>query len=329
MTSPDGAVLASVVIPAYDAAGTLAETLESVLAQGVRQWEALVVDDGSTDATREIAGAFARRDRRVRVLALDRNGGVAAARNRAVAEARGEVVAFLDADDVYLPPALAALASALDAGPPCGVAYAMARTMRDPAARPLGRGEARAPAGLFAQLARFNVLVTSAVAVRRRALGDAPFPTGLPFQFEDWACWLELSRRHAFRFVPAVVTAYREGAAGATARVTASGRAAAHAAAMGRYLRSAARAYAPAERSSVDAGLSFRATAALLAALHRLRRGRVAGAAAWLRAAGAIAGSPATLARAAAAVGPERRRARRGDDPPLTLLPPPSAGDAP
>ena len=319
----------SVVIPAFNAAETLDEALASVAAQDWPDWETLVVDDGSADATREVALARTRRDPRMRLLGLDRNGGVAAARNHALVHASGDVVAFLDADDAYLPHAIGTLAAALAGAPGADLAYGMAETMEGSGVHRLGRGRPGAPVGIFGQLARFNVMATSAVAVRRAALERAPFPVGLPFQFEDWACWLELARRRAFLFVPAVVTRYRCGPAGATARVRASGREAELAAAMGRHLRARSRGYSPPEQAAVRAGLAFRATEALLAALHHARRARAAAAVAWLRAAVTIAGSPAVLVRAAAAVGAGRRRARRGLDPPLTLLPPPSPGEAP
>ncbi|MFK8250876.1 glycosyltransferase family 2 protein [Ancylobacter terrae] len=87
----------SVVIPCYNAASFLAETLESVLAQSLRPDEVIVVDDGSTDGSAEVAGGFPALVRLVR----QENSGVAVARNRGVAASRGDVIAFIDADDVW------------------------------------------------------------------------------------------------------------------------------------------------------------------------------------------------------------------------------------
>jgi glycosyltransferase involved in cell wall biosynthesis len=94
--------LVTVVIPAHDAERWLRLALESVQAQRWEDFEAIVVDDGSRDATPEIARDFARGDRRFRLIVKE-NGGVATARNRAIREGRGELVAFLDADDEWLP----------------------------------------------------------------------------------------------------------------------------------------------------------------------------------------------------------------------------------
>ena len=95
-------MLVSVVIPTYNRAAKLVEAIESVQAQTYRLWEIVVVDDGSTDSTREqIARRFGD-DERIRYTAQE-NRGASAARNRAIQLAEGEVIAFLDSDDLYFP----------------------------------------------------------------------------------------------------------------------------------------------------------------------------------------------------------------------------------
>ncbi len=89
----------SIVIPAYNSAAVLGSAVASVLAQGYDDWELIVADDGSTDATAEVAASL----ERVRLVRAERNGGPAAARNLALRHASGELVAFLDADDRWLP----------------------------------------------------------------------------------------------------------------------------------------------------------------------------------------------------------------------------------
>ncbi len=93
----------SVVIAARDASGTLAASLESLLAQSYPALEVLVVDDASHDGTAEVARRLAARDRRVRVIERARPGGAAAARNTGLARARGDFVTFQDADDLSHP----------------------------------------------------------------------------------------------------------------------------------------------------------------------------------------------------------------------------------
>jgi glycosyltransferase involved in cell wall biosynthesis len=93
--------LVSVIIPAFNAAAFLAETIESVLAQTYTHFELIVVNDGSTDDTLRIAESYLH-DARMRCISI-KNAGVSAARNAGFAKSSGSLVAFLDADDVWLP----------------------------------------------------------------------------------------------------------------------------------------------------------------------------------------------------------------------------------
>lgn len=96
--------LVSVVVPAFNAAATIEDAIDSMLAQTCGDWELLIVDDGSTDETPVILAR--QRDPRVRVF-RQKNSGVGAARNTALSAATGEFIAFLDADDVLPPDSLA------------------------------------------------------------------------------------------------------------------------------------------------------------------------------------------------------------------------------
>lgn len=99
----------SVIVPAWRAADTVGRALASVAAQTVKPREVIVVDDGSDDGTAEVARAMAPAMGGIdlKVIVLPENAGAGAARNRAIAEARGEFVALLDADDEWLPEKLA------------------------------------------------------------------------------------------------------------------------------------------------------------------------------------------------------------------------------
>ena len=105
----------SAIVPAYNAARYLGEAIESVLSQGSHVLEVIVADDGSTDGTRDVASAYP-----VRLLKLA-HGGVSLARNTAVEAARGEWLAFLDADDLWLPGKLRAQLEASAAHPDAGL----------------------------------------------------------------------------------------------------------------------------------------------------------------------------------------------------------------
>lgn len=90
----------SIVIPAYNAAAVLAQTLDSIVAQTYEDWEAIVVDDASTDETAAVASG---RDSRISCVRSPRNLGIGGARNQALPHAHGELIALLDADDLWLP----------------------------------------------------------------------------------------------------------------------------------------------------------------------------------------------------------------------------------
>lgn len=115
--------LATVIVPAFNAEATLAETLRSVMAQTHDRLEILVVDDGSTDGTAALAADIARAEPRL-TLIRQANAGVAAARNAGLARARGAYVAWLDADDLWHPAKIARQLAVFAAAPtPLGFVY--------------------------------------------------------------------------------------------------------------------------------------------------------------------------------------------------------------
>jgi glycosyltransferase involved in cell wall biosynthesis len=115
--------LISVIIPAHNVERFIGRTLTSVLNQTHRALEVVVVDDGSTDQTAAVIGAMAEQDRRVRLIRTE-NLGVSAARNTAIANARGTLIAPIDADDIWHPEKLARQLAVLRAsGPNVGVVY--------------------------------------------------------------------------------------------------------------------------------------------------------------------------------------------------------------
>lgn len=121
-----GRPLVSSIVIFLDARPFLAEAIESVLAQTYDRWELLLVDDGSTDGSLEVARAYAARDPdRIRVLHHDgrANRGMSASRNLGLRHARGEFVAFLDADDVWLPRKLDEQVALLRAHPDAAMVY--------------------------------------------------------------------------------------------------------------------------------------------------------------------------------------------------------------
>lgn len=103
----------SVIVPVYQAERFLRPCVESVTAQTFSDWELLLIDDGCTDNSPALCDGFAAADNRIRALHQPRNAGVSEARNRGLQEARGDYIAFLDADDTLEPQALETLRNLL------------------------------------------------------------------------------------------------------------------------------------------------------------------------------------------------------------------------
>lgn len=94
--------LVSVITPTYNCANFIGETIESVQEQTYHQWEMIIVDDCSTDNTKEIVEKYIKEDNRIKYFCLENNSGTAVARNKAMELANGEYIAFLDSDDIWL-----------------------------------------------------------------------------------------------------------------------------------------------------------------------------------------------------------------------------------
>lgn len=116
--------LVSVIIPAYNCAAYIEEALESVYRQTYPYWEIIVVDDGSTDGTSSVLAAHRER---IQYFAQP-NRGTAAARNTGIRRARGELIAFLDNDDIWLPEKLELQVRALNTWPECGLVFTDGKT---------------------------------------------------------------------------------------------------------------------------------------------------------------------------------------------------------
>lgn len=95
--------LVSIIVPVYNAGRFIMETIHRVQAQTYQEWELLLVDDCSTDNSRDLISREAEKDGRIRLIVQKENGGAARARNRGIGEAAGQYICFLDADDIWLP----------------------------------------------------------------------------------------------------------------------------------------------------------------------------------------------------------------------------------
>ena len=191
--------LVSVIIPTYNRAALVSEAVASVLAQTWRDFEVLVVDDGSTDATPEALAPYASR---IRLWRRESRGGVSAARNTGISAARGEWLAFLDSDDLWLPEKLARQMTYLAAHPEqlwCQTEETWVRRgvrVNQPLTHQKIGGR------IFRQSLERCMVSPSAVILHRRLLEQhGGFDEILPAA-EDYDLWLRLSWRYAIGLAP-------------------------------------------------------------------------------------------------------------------------------
>src|SRR5574340_935439 len=215
----------SVMMAAYNAQAFLAEAIESVLDQTLRDFELLVVDDASTDATSAITGRYARLDRRIRTLRLARNGGTGWARNAGLAHARAPFVAICDDDDRQMPGRLAAQVAYLESHPQHVMVGCKIRPFGDVAA---GLPLAWLPGGdtLARPHVLFQALYVDSANLFRRDLASVHclrYPSGPAW--EDWVFQAQALRIGDIHVLPEVLLEYRRHAAQQTspARLRASG----------------------------------------------------------------------------------------------------------
>ncbi len=209
----------SVVIPLYNAGRYVEEGLQSVLKQTFPVYEILVVDDGSTDDGPARVRNIAQGKPMIRLLQHPggENRGPGATRALGVAEARGEYVAFLDADDVWREDKLERQMKVFVEHPDVVLAYGRELVV-DEHLRPtningmtvLGGGKPNVPTRVFATLIRENVIPTSSVIARRESiLGVGNFRTEPRDHFEDWLVWTRLAYFYPFLFLPETLAYYR------------------------------------------------------------------------------------------------------------------------
>ena len=184
----------SVVVPAYNVAPYIAETLESVFAQTFKDFEVVVVNDGSPD-TAELERALAPYLARL-VYLKQENAGPSAARNAAIRRARGRWVALLDADDVWLPTYLEEQLAAFDADPGLDLVYSDAMLFGDGGLA--GRTfmetcPSSGPVTVESLLAQRCVVITSCVVARREALVRAGLFNESYRRSEDFDLWVRLA----------------------------------------------------------------------------------------------------------------------------------------
>jgi glycosyltransferase involved in cell wall biosynthesis len=197
-------------MPAYDAAAFVGEAIESVLAQTFTDWELVIVDDGSTDNTREVVAVHD--DPRVRLLTIEHSGLPAVARNRGLAASESRYVGFLDADDLWRPHKLARQLAVFDSRPEVGLVHTGFERLRDGLLEPyVPPPQLRASGPEFERLAVGHYIANSSVLLRRELLTRHGFFDEDPRLggTEDFELWMRLAPHSTFAYVDEPLAVYR------------------------------------------------------------------------------------------------------------------------
>ena len=225
----------SVITPFIDHASFLAEAIASVRAQRFDAWELLLVDDGARDDSRAVANRFAAADpARIRVLPPDpRRRGAAAARNRGMAAAAGELITFLDSDDVFTPDKLCEEVADLDAHPAAAMLYSRTRWWHDGVPGPdfterLGvpANRVHPPPYLLDRVIlrkKGDIPCTCGVLIRKRAIDEVGGFEERFTLYEDQTLWAKIFLSYPTYVSKACHARYRQHAASTSARAEASG----------------------------------------------------------------------------------------------------------
>ena len=212
--------LFSIAMPAYNASATIAQAIGSVLAQTISDWELVVVDDGSTDATASIVASYAERDPRIRLVRQD-NAGTATARNTGWQHARGAFIVRFDADDILLPSYLEEFDRFIGEHPGRQIYACNAWRVRDDGSRVLFHRSPR-----FSRVVELTIedmlqesqIFTAAVSPREFLEAEGGYRRGVFVEeYDFWLRAMARGARHLYNPEPLVL--YRESASQMTADV--------------------------------------------------------------------------------------------------------------
>ena len=197
----------TVIIPTYNRCNLLAHAIDSVLRQSYKDFELLVIDDGSTDNTRQAVADI--KNNRIKYFHKN-NGGASSARNLGLKNTQGQFICFLDSDDLWPNNFLQTMTANLQNNPQYGAAYCM-RTLlfQDGSKKPSYQKEFFSSGQITEKLFQKTFIQTSAICFRKNVLEGIFFDESLT-NGEDVDVWLRVSTRTKFLFVPDIQITYRQ-----------------------------------------------------------------------------------------------------------------------
>ena len=193
----------SVIIPTYNNGKYICEAIDSIFAQTYSDYEIIVIDDGSTDNTKEIIERFSGRLRYI----YKKNGGISSARNAGIHASKGKYLAFLDADDVWLPEILEKQIKVLEKNTKVGLVYT-AKYMMDETGRLTGDVRPHYPARNTNELFKGRIICMSVLAKKDTIIKAGMFDEEMP-NLEDLDLWLRVAKSSEIKFIDQPLIKYR------------------------------------------------------------------------------------------------------------------------
>lgn len=199
----------SVLMSAYNSEKYVAEAIESILNQTFKDFEFIIVNDGSTDKTAEIIAQYAKSDKRIKFIDNKNNAGIVAALNQGLDFCNGEYVARMDSDDISLPERFAKQLKYMDGHPECGALGAWAEKF-GPSVKRNDGFRYRLKLKLLDFIIYGDCVVNPTAMVRRSILIDNNIKYEPEYKYaEDYAFWIEVSKIAEIHNLPEVLLKYR------------------------------------------------------------------------------------------------------------------------
>lgn len=210
--------LVSVIMKSYNHASFVAESIESVLGQDFRDFELIIVDDASTDASRQVIERYAEQDPRIRVIFHERNIGISKVVNDGIDAARGKFIAQIDSDDVWVPDKLTKQLAVLEHDEDLIVwsegelidhaGRSIGKSFSESLSEGQGYASTTKSGHIWQELVRENFILGSTVLYKKRNLGHVRYDEELLY-LNDHKFYLELARQRQFHYIAEPLAKYR------------------------------------------------------------------------------------------------------------------------
>jgi len=199
--------LVSIIMPMYNAGKFLSKSIESVLEQTYQNWELLLIDDGSKDDSIDIALAFMEKDSRIFLLKNEQNMGIAKTRNKGIEASKGQYIAFLDSDDIWLPDKLKIQLTFMQQHQ-VDFSYCSYEVVDDHGTK-IGERKISETKLDYHEMLKGNRIGLLTVMLSRKIAQKYPFPE---INHEDYACWLSIARNGTVAYLASeqILAKYRK-----------------------------------------------------------------------------------------------------------------------